>query len=320
VIPSRTSVQCLHRWQKVLRPGLKKGGWTPAEDEVIKGEVAKKGVGSWTAIAESLPGRLGKQCRERWYNHLNPVLSFLPFTAEEDEIILREVAERGTKWCEICKLLTGRSDNMIKNRWNCSLKHGKGCGGSVARSSKKKTKAALKSKTAKSVAKCRKRKYPGLDQQATVLTPVTGPTSSAAIPAPTTIKAPTTIPYKTTIPAPEQSTLSGVHAYSSPLPVSAPYLLPLSQQQQTNLPASSLSMMNPFLLPTSYSLSTIAPNLVTPPSVTFGVVPTFCAPSGRPPSTSGSSSGSEDSMAGCFGGNEMTLSEASGLIMQWRQS
>lgn len=28
-IPDRTDVQCLHRWQKVLRPGLVKGPWTP---------------------------------------------------------------------------------------------------------------------------------------------------------------------------------------------------------------------------------------------------------------------------------------------------
>ena len=28
-IPERTVVQCLHRWQKVLRPGLVKGPWTP---------------------------------------------------------------------------------------------------------------------------------------------------------------------------------------------------------------------------------------------------------------------------------------------------
>jgi hypothetical protein len=28
-IADRTDVQCLHRWQKVLRPGLVKGPWTP---------------------------------------------------------------------------------------------------------------------------------------------------------------------------------------------------------------------------------------------------------------------------------------------------
>ena len=34
--PSRRSdVQCLHRWQKVLRPGLVKGPWTKEEDETI---------------------------------------------------------------------------------------------------------------------------------------------------------------------------------------------------------------------------------------------------------------------------------------------
>ena len=31
----RSDVQCLHRWQKVLRPGLVKGPWTPVEDSII---------------------------------------------------------------------------------------------------------------------------------------------------------------------------------------------------------------------------------------------------------------------------------------------
>jgi myb proto-oncogene protein len=91
-IPERTDVQCLHRWQKVLRPGLVKGPWTPEvgcwsmtvancvvtayhvdtyycavpqEDKNVIDLVAKFGVKSWSFIARQLQGRLGKQCRER---------------------------------------------------------------------------------------------------------------------------------------------------------------------------------------------------------------------------------------------------------------
>jgi hypothetical protein len=48
----------------------------------------KYGVKSWSFIARQLKGRLGKQCRERWYNHLNPDINKMPWTEEEDRIIV----------------------------------------------------------------------------------------------------------------------------------------------------------------------------------------------------------------------------------------
>ena len=61
----RTDVQCLHRWQKVLNPSLVKGPWSEHEDQIVMEMVHKHGPRNWTAIAASLPGRIGKQCRER---------------------------------------------------------------------------------------------------------------------------------------------------------------------------------------------------------------------------------------------------------------
>ena len=65
-LDGRTDVQCLHRWQKVLRPGLIKGPWTKEEDDSVVQLVAQHGVTSWSFIARQLKGRLGKQCRERF--------------------------------------------------------------------------------------------------------------------------------------------------------------------------------------------------------------------------------------------------------------
>jgi len=87
-LKDRTDVQCLHRWQKVLNPNLVKGPWTKEEDEIVIKLVDKNGPRNWSKIAEYLPGRIGKQCRERWHNHLNPEIKKDRWTEDEDLAIM----------------------------------------------------------------------------------------------------------------------------------------------------------------------------------------------------------------------------------------
>ncbi|KAG0062020.1 hypothetical protein BGZ90_003289, partial [Linnemannia elongata] len=105
----------------ISKPRSIKGPWTPEEDRQLRMLVNELGAEKWVLIASRLGSRTGKQCRERWHNHLDPKIDKSPFTAKEDELIFKLFAQFGSKWAEMSKLMPGRPDNAIKNHFNTSM-------------------------------------------------------------------------------------------------------------------------------------------------------------------------------------------------------
>lgn len=96
--------------------------WKQEEDAILVKLVGKYGPQKWTEISKLLPGRVGKQCRERWHNQLDPNIKRGSWTEEEDWFIYIQHSTIGKKWALMAQSLPGRSDNSIKNHWNSLMK------------------------------------------------------------------------------------------------------------------------------------------------------------------------------------------------------
>jgi hypothetical protein len=93
--------------------------WAKDEDSLLLNLVQNMRMPmKWSIVAQSLPERTGKQCRERYVNHLNPRLKTSDWNAVEDTTIFHLYGSMGSHWAKMSKVIPGRTDNGIKNRFH----------------------------------------------------------------------------------------------------------------------------------------------------------------------------------------------------------
>ncbi|KAL7720537.1 Uncharacterized protein QTN25_002302 [Entamoeba marina] len=91
--------------------------WTKDEDQILICSINRNGLKHWHLVANEVPNRTSKQCRERYFNHLDPKIDKKAWSSEEDEILLELRKKYGNKWSEIKQFMPGRTSNQIKNRY-----------------------------------------------------------------------------------------------------------------------------------------------------------------------------------------------------------
>uniref|UniRef100_A0A7N1A331 Uncharacterized protein n=1 Tax=Kalanchoe fedtschenkoi TaxID=63787 RepID=A0A7N1A331_KALFE len=96
--------------------------WTQEEDDILREQIRIYGTDNWAIVASKFSDKTTRQCRRRWYTYLNSDFKKGGWTPEEDMLLCEAQRKFGNKWTEIAKMVSGRTDNAVKNRFSTLCK------------------------------------------------------------------------------------------------------------------------------------------------------------------------------------------------------
>nr|DAD34818.1 TPA_asm: hypothetical protein HUJ06_005458 [Nelumbo nucifera] len=96
--------------------------WTQQEDDILREQISIHGTENWSIIAAKFKDKTTRQCRRRWYTYLNSECKKGGWSPEEDMILCEAQKIFGNRWTEIAKVVSGRTDNAVKNRFSTLCK------------------------------------------------------------------------------------------------------------------------------------------------------------------------------------------------------
>ncbi|XP_039040559.1 transcription factor MYB88-like isoform X2 [Hibiscus syriacus] len=96
--------------------------WTQEEDDILREQISLHGTQNWAIIASKFKDKTTRQCRRRWYTYLNSDFKKGGWSPEEDMLLCEAQKLFGNRWTEIAKVVSGRTDNAVKNRFSTLCK------------------------------------------------------------------------------------------------------------------------------------------------------------------------------------------------------
>ncbi|CAA0822282.1 myb domain protein 88 [Striga hermonthica] len=96
--------------------------WSQEEDDILREQIRVHGTENWTIIASKFKDKTTRQCRRRWFTYLNSDFKKGGWSPEEDLLLCEAQKIFGNRWTEIAKVVSGRTDNAVKNRFTTLCK------------------------------------------------------------------------------------------------------------------------------------------------------------------------------------------------------